>query len=129
MTECQNRLMRTYYYAKVSHVDYAVGLVLRALEERELMDNTWIIYSSDHGELLGDHRINQKNVFYEGALNIPLIIRPPKGTQAWAADGLTDHFDICASLLDAAGARPLAVKSTFRKLLNPSTTTIPLKPA
>jgi len=107
MTECQNRLMRAYYYAKVSHVDHAIGIVLKALEESNLMDNTWIVYTSDHGELLGDHRINQKNVFYEGALNIPLIIRPPGGSPAWSADGLTDHFDICASLLDAAGAEPL----------------------
>jgi arylsulfatase A-like enzyme len=70
------------------------------------MDNTWIIYSSDHGEMLGDHRMVQKVVFYEGALNIPLIIRPPGGTAPWVANGLTDHFDIVDTMLDAAaGAR------------------------
>jgi arylsulfatase len=107
MTESQSRVMRSYYYAKVSQIDHGIGLVLEALEERGLMDNTWIIYSSDHGEMLGDHRLNHKGVFYEGALNVPLIIRPPAGHHGWQANGLTDHFDIGATLLDIAGAQPL----------------------
>ena len=48
-------------------------------------------------------------MFYEGALNVPLIARPPGGTKPWTARGLTDHFDICSTLLDAAGAPRLAV--------------------
>jgi choline-sulfatase len=106
MTESQNRVMRSYYYAKVALVDDGIGLVVKALEERGLMDNTWIIYTSDHGEMLGDHRLKQKSVFYEGALRVPLVVRPPGGTHAWRAAGLTDHVDIGATLLDAAGAEP-----------------------
>jgi len=106
MTESQNRVMRSYYYAKVSQIDHGVGIVREALEERGMMDNTWIIYSSDHGEMLGDHRLSHKGVFYEGALNVPLIIRPPGGDRGWQADGLTDHFDMGATMLDIAGARP-----------------------
>ncbi len=106
MTESQNRVMRSYYYAKVALVDHGIGLVMKALEDKGLMHNTWIIYTSDHGEMLGDHRLNQKSVFYEGALRVPLIIRPPGGTHAWRAAGLTDHLDISATILDAAGAKP-----------------------
>jgi len=106
MTECQNRVMRSYYYAKVSQIDYGVGIVIKALEERGLMDNTWIIYTSDHGELLGDHRLSGKWAFYEGALNVPLIIRPPGGTQGWKTKALTDHFDVTDTMLDVTGARP-----------------------
>ena len=50
-----------------------------------------------------------KSVFYEGALNIPLIVRPPSGTQSWKAYALTDHYDICSTLLDAAGAENLEI--------------------
>ena len=107
MTECQNRLMRSYYYAKVTQVDYGVGIVIKALEEKGMMDNTWIIYTSDHGELLGDHRCNHKGIFYEGCLNVPLIIRPPGGTQGWKTKALTDHFDVTDTMLDVTGARPL----------------------
>ena len=107
MTESQNRVMRTYYYGKISLIDDGIGLILKALEERGLMDNTWIIYSSDHGEMLGDHRVSHKMVFYEGAVHVPLIIKPPYGVRSKKCAGLTDHLDIAATLLDIAGAKPL----------------------
>lgn len=107
MTKSQDRVMRSYYYAKVSLIDHGIGLVVQALRKRGLMDDTWIVYCSDHGEMLGDHRLQQKAVFYEGALNVPFIVRPPGGTRRWQADGLTDHLDVSATLLDAAGAEPL----------------------
>ena len=104
MTESQSRTFTSHYYAKVAFDDHAIGVVIRALQERGLMDSTWIVYTSDHGEMLGDHLFSQKSVFYEGALKIPLIVRPPGGTQSWTAHGSTDHYDICSTLLDAAGA-------------------------
>ena len=107
MTETQSRMMTSHYYAKVAFDDYAIGIVVEALRERGMLDNTWIVYTSDHGEMLGDHRLCQKAVFYEGALNVPLIIRPPGGIKPWTADGLTDHYDIANTLLDAADAAPL----------------------
>ena len=56
--------------------------------------------------MLGDHGLIAKKVFYDGALNIPCIIRPPGGIEGWQSNGLTDHLDIGATLLDAAGAAP-----------------------
>ena len=106
MTESQRRARTSHYYANVVFDDRAIGLVLQALRERGLMDNTWIVYTSDHGEMLGDHRLCQKSVF-KGALNIPLIVRPPGGTEPWTARGLTDHLDISTTLLDVADATPL----------------------
>ena len=106
MTESQSRTLTSHYYAKIAFDDHAIGIVLQALREKGLMDNTWIVYTSDHGEMLGDHRFCQKSVFYEGALNVPLIVRPPGGTRSWTACGLTDHFDISATLLDVANASP-----------------------
>jgi choline-sulfatase len=106
MTEAQNRVMRSYYYAKVSEIDNAIGQVIEALTEKGMMENTWIIYSSDHGEMLGDHRMSGKSVFYEGAVHVPLIIRPPTGSHGWRSNGLTDHFDITSTMLDIAGAAP-----------------------
>ena len=61
--------------------EHAIGIVLRTLREKGLMDSTWIIYTSDYGEIIGDHRLCQESVFYEGALNVPLIARPPGGTE------------------------------------------------
>ena len=107
MSESENRVMKTYYYGKVSLIDDCVVRVLKALDEKGLMENTWIVFSSDHGEMLGDHGLIAKKVFYEGALNIPCIVRPPGGTAPWQSNGLADHLDIAATLIDAADAKPL----------------------
>ena len=107
MTEGQSRLMTSHYYAKIAFDDALIGSIVETLTRKGLMDNTWIIYTSDHGEMLGDHRMAQKAVFYEGALNIPLVIRPPGGTEPWIANGLTDHLDMVDTMLDAANAAPL----------------------
>ena len=107
MTDSHNRVMRSYYYAKITLIDDYIGLILEALEERGIMDNTWIIYTSDHGESLGDHRLSHKMVFYESSINVPCIIRPPDKVKGWKNRGLTDHLDVAATLIDIAGARPL----------------------
>lgn len=108
MTESQNRLMRTYYYGKITLIDDSIALILKALEERGMLDNTWIIYTSDHGEMLGDHRLSHKVTFYDGALNVPCIVRPPAQVKGWQSRALTDHLDIVATMIDIAGAKVLA---------------------
>ncbi len=107
MTEAQNQLMKTFYYGKITLIDEWVGKIMDALEEKGLSYNTWIIYTSDHGEMLGDHMMSHKIVFYEGALRIPLIIKPPAVSNGWQSKGLTDQIDIAASLVDIANAKPL----------------------
>ncbi len=104
MSAAQNRVMKTYYYAKVTVIDDGIGMVIDALEQTGRLDNTWIVYSADHGEMLGDHGLIAKKVFYEGAVKVPLVARPPGGAEGWVSAGLTDHLDIGATILDAAGA-------------------------
>lgn len=107
MSAAQNRVMKTYYYAKVTMIDDGIGMVIDALRENGQMDNTWIVYSADHGEMLGDHGLIAKKVFYEGAVKVPCVVRPPGGVDGWVSAGLTDHLDIAATLMDAAGAEAI----------------------
>ena len=107
MTPAQKQILRTYYYGKITLIDEYIGRIMKTLEKKGLLENTWIIYNSDHGEMLGDHMMSHKIVFYESALRVPLIIRPPGGVKGWKCQGLTDHLDIAASLIDIAGAKPL----------------------
>jgi len=107
MTREQKQVMMTHYYGKVTLIDDGIGLILKALEERGMLDNTWIIYTSDHGEMLGDHFMCHKIVFYESALKIPCIIRPPEGVNDSKSNALTDQLDIAATILDIGGAEPL----------------------
>lgn len=107
MTAGQMKKMRALYYAKASFIDEQVGRIVRALGQKGLLDNTWIVYSSDHGDMLGDHRLTQKVVFYEGALRIPLIVRPPGGVGKRRSGSLCDLLDLSATLIAMAGANPL----------------------
>lgn len=74
----QVKAMRRAYYALISQIDYALGRLLASLRENGLLENTWIIFTSDHGEMLGDHFASQKNLFFEGSAHVPLMIVPPQ---------------------------------------------------
>ena len=108
MGKARAQVLRANYYGKVTLIDDGIGQVIAALGAKGLMDDTWIIYTSDHGELLGDHRLEGKSVFYEGALNVPCLVRPPRRVQGWHTKAQVDHLDIAATLIDIAGAEPLA---------------------
>jgi choline-sulfatase len=71
-----------YYYASLAQMDDALGRVTTALDELGLADNTIVLYTSDHGEMLGDHGLWQKFQFYEGSCGVPLLMRVPGVTQA-----------------------------------------------
>lgn len=65
------------YYAMVSHVDELVGKIVRQAEESGLLENTVIVYVSDHGEMLGRHRLWHKMCFYEDSVRVPMIFNCP----------------------------------------------------
>jgi len=77
LSERQRLDWRRAYYACVTQVDYALGLLFARLRELSLLQNTWIIFTSDHGEMLGDHGMAAKSVHLEGSCHVPLMIRPP----------------------------------------------------
>ena len=107
MGKAQNQLLKANYYSKVTLIDDCVGAIVQSLKDRGLLDNTWIVFSSDHGEMLGDHGLLAKKVFYEGAINVPCVFRPPNGRGQGSTDALVSHLDIVATLIDICGAAPL----------------------
>jgi arylsulfatase A-like enzyme len=116
MTDDAIRGMRRAYSADVSVVDDAVGRIRGALEARDLLSSTWIIYTSDHGEMGGDHGLMSKCVLYEPSVRVPLIVRPPTGCNPLVVDSLVEHLDVPATLRDIAGS-PAVVDSDGRSLL------------
>ena len=89
----------------VDLIDYNVGRMVAALNETEQLNNTIVIFMSDHGEMLGDHGIYLKGPhFYEEAVRVPLIFTwPGQFKTGLKVDGLTELIDITPTLLDAAG--------------------------
>jgi arylsulfatase len=104
MTEDAIRGMRRAYSADISIIDDAVGAMVAALDEHGLLDNTWVIYTSDHGEMGGNHGLMSKCVLYEPAVRIPLIVRPPGGCPSRVVDALVEHIDVPATVREITGA-------------------------
>ena len=96
--------MRRAYHANMMMIDDSIGLILDALRDRGELDNTWIIYTSDHGEMMGEHRLVKKMVFYDPAVRVPLIVRPPGGTAPRQVADLVELMDVSATMRDIAGA-------------------------
>ncbi len=115
-TRKQRQYFKQGYYGKVSMIDHWVGKIVQALKERNMLENTWIIYTSDHGDSLGERCLIQKMVFFNQAQLIPCIIRPPAGIKGWTSNALTDQLDIVATMVEIAGAAP-PVEPNGRSLL------------
>ncbi|MFC1715253.1 sulfatase [Candidatus Poribacteria bacterium] len=95
------RRIRALYYAKVTHADHCVGRVLRELDSLGLSENTIVIFTSDHGDMLGDHGLSQKNVPYEPSAHVPFIVRWPGVTRAnTAKNDLINLIDVMPTLID-----------------------------
>jgi choline-sulfatase len=116
MTDDAIRAMRGAYAANVSVIDDAVGRLVGVLEARGLLDDTWVIYTSDHGEMAGNHGLMSKCVLYEPTIRVPLLVRPPGGTTARVVDDLVEHLDVPATVRAIAGA-PALPGSDGRSLL------------
>ena len=122
------RRIKALYYGKVSHVDDCVGRLLRHLEELGLADDTIVIFTSDHGEMLGDHGLAQKQVPYEASIRIPFIVRWPKVTQSGQTSAdLVTLLDLFPTLIDAldlpyaGNIASLAGKSLYHSVKNSDT--------
>jgi choline-sulfatase len=116
MTDDAVRGMRRAYAADISVIDQAIGAMVNALERKGLLENTWIVYTSDHGEMAGSHGLLSKCVLYEPAVRVPLIIRPPGGCVPRVVDALVEHLDVPATVREIADAPPVP-NSEGRSLL------------
>lgn len=99
--------VRRHYFGGVTMIDEAIGRIVEALDRRGLMENTWIVYTSDHGEMLGDHGLFTKNLFYDSATRVPLIVRPSGGSAPRRVESLVELVDVAATLVDVAGSTPV----------------------
>ena len=99
------RALIARYWGMVTLVDRAVGTMLRALEDAGVADNTIVVYSSEHGDQLGEHNIIQKAVFYEQSIRVPMLMRVPwlAGSET-RVSGRYSHIDTVPTLLDLVGA-------------------------
>lgn len=97
--------LRRRYFANVALIDDQAGRVLDAVERR-FGDDVLVIFTADHGELLGNHRLwGKHNAAYEDVLNVPLLLRNPGAVSPSRTDAQVMLTDLLPTFLDAAGAQ------------------------
>jgi len=105
MSESEHRMVKAAYWAMIDNIDAQVGRLIETLEKTGQLENTMVIFTSDHGEMLGDHGIYLKGpYFYEQAVKVPLIISMP-GTvkQGLKSDALVELVDLVPTIIESIG--------------------------
>lgn len=101
------REARAAYYGLITQIDYNIGRVLAALQDRDLLRDALIVFTSDHGELLGDHRSGGKIFFHEPSAHVPFILRPPQSEASdcvgTTCEALVSLADVLPTLVTAGG--------------------------
>ena len=105
VTEDEARAIIALTYGMVTMIDDAIGMVVRQLEASGLADNTVIVFTSDHGDYMGDHGLMLKLLLhYQGIIRVPFIWHDPSRPEDMAVDpGLGSSIDIAATVLARAG--------------------------
>ncbi len=101
--DAQARQRMAMYYANIAYLDDVIGGVLRGLNELGLDNDTLVVYSSDHGEMLGEHGCWQKSLFYEPSCGVPLLFRGPGVKAGATCPAPVSQVGLAATLLDACG--------------------------
>jgi arylsulfatase A-like enzyme len=94
------------YWGLVTQVDLSVGAILKTLEDLSLADNTIVVFTSDHGDMMGSHRMVEKAVMYEEAVRVPWLMRIPQigGTQRLIKHRVS-QIDTVPTLLELMGSK------------------------
>jgi arylsulfatase len=96
--------IRQNYTAMVENIDRWLGVYVEELRKRGELENTLIVYSSDHGEMLGDLERWGKSVPYHASVGVPLYISGPGVEHGLVSEALVSHIDLASTFLDLAGA-------------------------
>ena len=107
-TPPQAEELRRGHYAAVSYLDAQIGRILAALDETGLAGNTVVVFTTDHGFALGEHRHWGKGMPWEPDLRVPLLLRIPHAGSGQRVTALTEHIDLLPTLLEQAGVEPPA---------------------
>jgi arylsulfatase len=99
-----NQLIRQNYSAMCENIDHNVGRLLDHLETTRQSEDTVVIFSSDHGEMLGDHGRWGKTVPYQPSVSVPMILKGSGFRAGVTSDALVSSIDLSATILDLAGA-------------------------
>ncbi|MCT9126293.1 alkaline phosphatase family protein [Cupriavidus gilardii] len=98
------------YMGLITQIDDQIGVLMRFLENRGLAGDTMIVFTSDHGDYLGDHWMGEKDLFHEPSVRLPLIVVDPSpaadATRGSVCDALVEAIDLVPTFVEACGGTP-----------------------
>ncbi|WP_193181946.1 alkaline phosphatase family protein [Nisaea sediminum] len=97
------RAVRAVYYGMIAEVDAQLGRMIAGLKAAGAYENTLIVLTSDHGEMMGEHHLFGKLGYFEGSYHIPLIVRAPGGPRGSRVRKFTESIDIAPTLAEWSG--------------------------
>jgi arylsulfatase A-like enzyme len=103
VTPNEYRAMKQRYLGLVTMVDQSIGGILSCLEQAQLLNETIVVHTSDHGDMLGAHRLFGKEVMFEEAVRVPYLVRLPSQRQGLRVVQSVSHIDFLPTLLDLLG--------------------------
>jgi arylsulfatase A-like enzyme len=103
VTPNEYRAMKQRYLGLVTMVDQSIGGILSCLQQAELLDETIVVHTSDHGDMLGAHHLFGKEVMFEEAVRVPYLVRLPGQRQGLRVVQSVSHIDFLPTLLDLLG--------------------------
>jgi arylsulfatase A-like enzyme len=105
LSDAEYQRLCASYYAMISHIDHHVGRIVSHLEKTGMLDNTLMLFTSDHGEFNGDHSLIRKGgPLYDSLLRVPTLVRLPGGAHGGTrCNHLTQHEDLAPTILEQLG--------------------------
>jgi arylsulfatase A-like enzyme len=107
--EAREKVIPTYM-GLIKQIDDQMGVLMQFLEQRGLLETTMIVFTSDHGDYLGDHWMGEKDLFHDPSAKIPLIVIDPSeaadATRGTVSDALVEAIDLAPTFIDYFGAKP-----------------------
>jgi len=119
--EAVRRTVVPTYMGLISQLDHHLGRLFEFMKRNGLWDNTIVVFTSDHGDYLGDHWLGEKDLFHEQSSRIPLVVRDPRkealSKHGSRRDELVEAIDLIPTFLEAAGGEPMEHILEGRSLL------------
>jgi arylsulfatase A-like enzyme len=98
------RKLTANYWGLITEIDLAVGSILKQLEDLDLAKKTLVVFTTDHGEMMGSHQLSEKSVMYQEAIRVPLLMRAPwMSRKGQVVAEQTSDIDLVPTVLDLLG--------------------------
>ena len=111
--ETMLRRVAAGYFSLITHLDEQIGAVMKAAETLGLLDDTRVVYTSDHGDQFGWQGVFGKKNLYEGSVGVPLIAAGPDIPEQCVVTQLASHVDLFPTFVEALGVRPVAADQSL----------------